>query len=184
MAYNFSTLKQKIQETEDWLRGEFSSIRTGRATPVILDAVSIESYGTRMAINQVASVSTEDSKTLRIVPWDATQVKAIEKGIMDADIGLSVVTDDKGLRVIFPELTGERRASLVKLLKQKHEEARISLRKEREGAKSDIDNKEKEGVVSEDDKFRYFEEMQKMIDEANKKLDELAERKEKEILEN
>ncbi len=184
MSYNFSPLKQKIQETEEWLRGEFSSIRTGRATPVILDAVSVESYGARMAVNQVASISTEDPKTLRIVPWDATQLKTIEKGIMDADIGLSVVTDDKGLRVVFPELTSERRTSLVKIAKQKHEEARISLRKEREGAKNEIDSKEKAGVVSEDDKFRYLEEMQKMIDEANKKLDELAERKEKEILEN
>jgi ribosome recycling factor len=182
MAYNFNTLKQRVSETEEWLKKEYSSIRTGRATPIILDAVSVESYGSRMAVNQVASVTTEDPKTLRVVPWDNTLLKAIEKGITDAGLGLSVVSDGKGLRVIFPELTAERRTSLVKVSKQKLEEARITLRKEREQTKNDIDAKEKSGAIVEDDKFRALEEMQKIVDEANKKLDELATKKEQEIL--
>jgi ribosome recycling factor len=181
MAYNFTLLKQKITDTEEWLKKEFSSIRTGRATPIILDAISVDSYGSRMAINQVASITVEDAKTLRVSPWDATLVKSIEKGIIDAGLGLSVVTDEKGLRVIFPDLTAERRVSLIKVAKQKHEEARISLRKERDAVKSDIEEKEKKGEMGEDDKFRLLEDMQKMIDETNKKLDEAAERKEKEI---
>lgn len=181
MSYNFSVFKQSLAETEEWLKREFSLIRTGRATPVILDAVSVDSYGARMAVNQVASVTVEDAKTLRIVPWDPSQVKAIEKGIIDSGLGLSVVSDEKGLRAIFPELTTERRTALIKVSKQKLEEARISLRKEREQAKNDIESKEEEGSIAEDDKFRLLEEMQEMVDNANRGLDALAERKEKEI---
>jgi ribosome recycling factor len=183
MAYNFSPLKQKIVETEEWLKKEFSQIRTGRATPIILDAVTVDSYGSQMAIKEMASITIEDPKTIRVVPWDQSQVKAIEKGITDSNLGLSVSTDEKGLRVIFPELTAERRVQLAKVAKQKLEEARVSLRKEREQTRDDIQTKEKKGELSEDDKFRYNEELQKMIDEANRKLDELAARKDKEILE-
>jgi ribosome recycling factor len=183
MAYNFGPLKQKIAETEDWLKREFSQIRTGRATPIILDSISVDSYGSSMAINQIASITTEDSRTIRIVPWDASQVKAIEKGITGSNLGLSVSVDDKGIRVIFPELTSERRVQLSKVAKQKLEDARVSLRKEREEVRDDITAQEKAGSIGEDDKFRLNEELQKYIDEANKKLDELSERKEKEILE-
>lgn len=182
MTYNFSPLKAKIAETEEWLHKEFAQIRTGRATPLILDAVSVESYGSRMSIKEMASITIEDPKTIRVVPWDTTQVKAIEKGISDSDLGLSVSVDDKGLRVIFPDLTAERRTQLAKVAKQKLEEARVSLRGEREAARADITQKEKKGELSEDDRFRYNEELQKYIDEANKKLDEMAERKDKEIL--
>lgn len=184
MAYSFSQFSQKTVDIANWLQNEFSTIRTGRATPNILDGVSVEAYGSRMSIREVASVSTEDAKTLRIVPWDMSQVKNIEKGIQDAELGLSVSTDEKGLRISFPDLTSERRLSLVKLLKQKHEEARISLRMERERTKGDIDSKEKAGEMGEDDKFRAVAELQKLVDEANKKLDEMAQKKETDILQN
>jgi len=182
MAYSFETLKRSLLETEEWLKKEFGSIRTGRASPAILDVVSVDSYGSRMVINQLAGISIEDPRTIRITPWDMTQVKAIEKAITDSDLGLSVSVDDRGIRISFPELTSERRASLVKVLKQKHEEARITLRKERDRIKGEIEAKEKEGGMGEDEKFRLFAEMQKLIDEGNKKLDALAERKETEIL--
>jgi ribosome recycling factor len=184
MAYNFIPFQQKIAGIAEWLKGEFSSIRTGRATPMILDSVVVESYGSKMQIREVASVNVEDPKTLRIVPWDATQTKNIEKGISDANLGLSVSVDDKGLRIIFPELTGERRTDLVKVLKKKHEEARISLRLERDKTKSDLDAKEKLGGMGEDEKHRHTAEIQKLVDEANNKFDEMAAKKEKEILEN
>lgn len=183
MAYNFQPLKQKISETEEWLKKEFSQIRTGRATPVILDAVSVEVYGSMMGIQQVASVTIEDPKTIRISPWDTSQIKAIEKGIIDSNLGLSVSVDDKGLRVMFPELTSERRVQLVKVSKQKLEEARVSLRKEREDTRADIAAKEKGGAMGEDEKFRLNDELQSMIDQANATLDQLAEKKEKEVLE-
>jgi len=182
VSYNFSTLDQALTGTQNWLKNELSSIRTGRATPAILDGVSAEVYGSKMVLREIASITTEDPKTIRVVPWDATLVRAIEKAITDSDLGLSVSVDDKGLRVIFPELTAERRTSLVKVLKQKLEEARIALRKERDKTKTDIEAKEKEGGMGEDDKFRYIEDLQKRIDASNKVLDEMAEKKEQELM--
>ncbi len=183
MTYDFTQFKKKIIEIEEWFKKELSQIRTGRATPIILDSISVESYGSYMGINQLAGITIEDPKTIRVVPWDMTQVKNIEKAVTDSNLGLSVSVDDRGLRIIFPELTSERRVSLAKIAKQKLEEARVSLRQEREGVREDIQEKEKKGGVGEDDKFRFNAELQKYVDEANKKLDELAERKEKEILE-
>jgi len=182
--FDFTSLKGKVSEITAWLTSEFATIRTGRATPAILDAVLIDSYGSRVHINQVASISVEDPKTLRVSPWDVAQIKNIEAAIRNSDLGLSVNVDDKGLRVIFPELTSDRRVALVKLLKQKHEEARISLRKERETVWEEIQEGEKSGKIVEDDKFRLKDSLQKIIDEANKNLDELAGRKEKDITEN
>ena len=181
MAYDFKQLKTNIAATHEWLVKEMSGIRTGRATPTLLDGVQVEAYGARMPISQVASLSTEDARTLRITPWDASQVKEIERAITLANLGVSSAVDDKGLRVFFPELTSERREQLLKISKQKLEEARVALRGERDKVWSDIQAKEKDGKLSEDEKFRAKDEMQKLIDEGNKKLEELAERKEKEI---
>jgi ribosome recycling factor len=181
MAYNFSDLKKGISEVENWLAKEYSGIRTGRATPSILDGVKVSSYGSMMPISQVASITTEGPKTLRITPWDAAVNKSIEKAIVDSNLGLSVTLDEKGVRVMFPELTSDRRQQLVKLAKQKLEDARISLRKERDRVWDDIQEKEKEGGMGEDEKFRLKTEMQKMIDEAGKKLLMLSEKKEQEV---
>jgi ribosome recycling factor len=123
----------------------------------------------------------EDARVLRVAPWDMSVSKDIEKAIITSDLGLSVSVDDKGLRVIFPELTGERRVSLVKLTKQKLEDAKITLRGEREKVIKDIDNKEKEGEISEDEKFRLKAELQKLLDESTRNLESMFEKKEKEI---
>lgn len=180
--HNFNHFNQRIAEIEEWLKKELSSVRTGRASMAILDAVSVDSYGSRMHINQLAGITIEDPRTIRVVPWDMSQIKSIEKAIQDSNLGLSVSVDERGLRIIFPELTSERRASLAKIAKQKHEEARISLRKEREGEWDEIQQKEKSGAIAEDDKFRLKDDMQKKVDDANAKLDEIALRKEKEIM--
>lgn len=181
MAYDFSQLKTKIKDTEEWLKKELSSIRTGRANMSVLDSIQAEVYGSYMPLNQLANISIEDARTIRIAPWDTTATKAIEKAITASNLGLSAAVDDKGVRLFFPELTGERRAMLVKVAKEKAEEARITLRKEREVSWDGIQKKEKEGGMGEDEKFRYKDEMQKYIDEANKKLDELFAAKEREI---
>lgn len=181
MAYNFSVLKQKVKDTEEWLKKEFGGVRTGRANPIILDTIMVESYGSKMPINQVANISGEDARTLRISPWDSALVKEIEKAITKADIGVSVSTDESGLRVSFPELTSESRAQLVKVAKEKYEQARIALRTEREAVWNDIQKQEKESLMSEDDKFRAKEEMQKIIDGGNSALETLFEKKRKEI---
>ena len=179
--YDFKSLEQKITESQDWLRKEYQGLRTGRATPALLDSIQVESYGSRMPLNQVGSVGTEDPRTLRVSPWDASQVKAIEKAITDANLGVGISSDEKGVRVTFPELTADRRTSLIKIAKDKLEDARQSLRGAREEAWSDIQAKEKAGEMSEDEKFRNKDELQKKIDAGNKALEELFTKKETEI---
>jgi len=181
MAYNFSELKRGLSEVEAWLTKEYAGLRTGRATPSILDHVMVSSYGDMMPVNQVASIATEGPRNLRIVPWDNTLNKVIEKAINDSDLGLSVSVDEKGVRVLFPELTSERRAGLIKLSKQKLEDARISVRMERDKVWDDIQEKEKDGILTEDEKFRLKDEMQKIVDEAGKRLQILTDKKELEM---
>jgi ribosome recycling factor len=182
MAYDFKPFDKRIAEITDRLTKELGSVRTGRAAPAILDAVQVESYGTRMALNQVASMSVEDARTLRVVPWDMSLAKDIEKAITVANLGLSVGVDEKGVRIFFPELTAERRTSLVKLAKEKVEEARTLLRLARDEVWTDIQKQEREGAMSEDDKFRSKDDMQKKVDAANKSFDGLFTRKETELI--
>lgn len=174
-------LKKKLEEAVDWLSDAYSTIRTGQATPALLDSVKAESYGTKMSINQLGSVGVEDARTLRISPWDASTIPAIEKAIEDADLGVSVSTDSTGLRVKFPELTSERREQLLKTAKQKLEDARVSVRAARDEAIKDIEVQLKNGDITEDDKFRMKDEVQKEVDATNKKLEELFARKEEEV---
>jgi len=181
MAYDFKGFEKKIADITERLGKELSGVRTGRAAPAILDGIQVESYGTRMPISNVANISVEDARTLRIAPWDMSQAKEIEKAITVANLGLSVSMDEKGVRVFFPELTAERRTGLLKLAKEKLEEIRTQLRMARDEVWNDIQKQEKDGAMSEDDKFRNKEEMQKRVDAANKKFDEALERKEKEI---
>src|SRR3989344_9704833 len=176
--FNFNNFKTKVKGVEDWLLKELSSIRTGRASASILDAIQVNAYGNNMAVSNIASISIEDPRTIRVEPWDKTQGKEIEKAIVNSNLGLSVNSDDKGLRIIFPELTSERRESLVKIAKQKLEESRISLRGLRDEVVKEIEAKEKEGGMGEDDKFRLKEELQKLVDILNRKLEELFEKKE------
>lgn len=183
MAYNFSQFKNGAEQAVEWLRREYSSLRTGRATTAILDSVLADAYGSKMPITQLANVNLEGPQSIRIVPWDATVAKSIESAIQQSSLGLSVSADDKGLRVNFPALTSERRTELMKVAKQKLEEARIRIRTERERVHGDLDKSEKAGTLGEDDAFRAKQDLQKLVDEANSKLDDLLAKKEKEIAE-
>ncbi|MFA6999734.1 MAG: ribosome-recycling factor [Candidatus Paceibacterota bacterium] len=178
MAYNTTGFKTKLKGVEEWLSKEYGSVHTGRATPMILDSINVESYGTFMPIKNVASVSIEDSKTLRIAPWDKTQIKGIESAIQAANLGLSVVSDSDGVRAIFPMLTTENRSKLVKILKEKLEDARISVRQERQ---MEIDKTED---LPEDDKKRAKEDIQKCVDEANQNLEVIFAKKETDLMNN
>lgn len=182
MAYNFSSFKQSLADVPEWLSKELSGIQTGRATLAFFDGLRVESYGSMMPINQVAGMNVEDARTVRIAPWDRNSVGPIEKALRESNLGVSVVTDDKGIRAIFPELTTETREKYAKLVGKKLEEARISVRSLREDVWSDIQKQEKEGAMGEDDKFSAKETMEKMVQETNQKLEALAERKEKEIM--
>ena len=183
MAYHFNDFKKATDAVLEWLRKEYSSIRTSRATPSIFDGISVSAYGSKMPINQVATVTVEGPKSLRITPWDKTLAGAMDSAIRESNLGLSVSVDDAGLRISFPDLSSERREQLLKLAKEKMEEARIRLRSEREKVLGDIDKGEKDRQISEDEKFRLKHELQKLIDEAKKKFEEIREKKEKEIKE-
>ncbi len=176
MQYNFSNAKAEMKKIEEFLSKEYTQLNTGRASPMVLDGIAVEVYGAFQPIKNVASVSIEDPKTLRVSPWDKSQVKAIEKAIMASNIGLSVATDESGLRVIFPQLTTETRQNLVKILKGKLEEARITVRKEREKVMDDIN------ALTEDEKFKGKEDLQKIVDETNRNLEAIFEKKEKEVM--
>lgn len=181
MAYDFKQFKTRVLEVTDWLQKEMMSIRTGRATPTLLDSIQVESYGSRVPLKQVGSINVEDPRTLRVTLWDKEQVRGVESAIAASNLGVSAIADGNSVRVVFPELTTEKRTILLKLAKDKVEEARISLRKERERVWSDIQDQERTGQVSEDEKFRLKDELQKMIDAENKNLEEINKRKEGEI---
>jgi ribosome recycling factor len=182
MQYNFSNFKAELKKVEEFLSKEYTQLNIGRASPMVLDGISVSSYGSFVPLKNVANISIEDPKTLRIAPWDKTQIKDIEKAIIASNLGLSVATDDLGIRVIFPQLTTESRKTLVKVLKEKLEEQRITVRREREVVWRDVEAKEKKGEMTEDEKFRAKEELQKIIDETNGKLEANFEKKEKEVM--
>ena len=161
---------------------EYNQLNIGRASPMVLDGVSVLSYGSHVPLKNIANISIEDPKTLRVAPWDKNQIKDIEKAITSANLGLSVATDDAGIRVIFPQLTTETRQNLVKVLKEKLEEQRIIVRKERERIWDEIQKLEKEGKMTEDEMFRAKEELQKIITETNGNLEATFEKKEREVL--
>ncbi len=183
MRYDFKTFDARAKGVTEWLVKEFSAVRTGRATPALLDLVRVESYGSRVPLNQVGSVTIEDPRTLRVVPWDGSQIKAVERAIVEADLGISPITDSTGIRVMFPELTSERREQLLRLAKMKLEEARVSLRGSRDDILKDMEAKEKNNELSKDERFAAKEELQKKIDSCNGELNSMFEAKEKEIVE-
>ncbi|MDB5244511.1 MAG: Frr, ribosome recycling factor [Parcubacteria group bacterium] len=181
MAYDFSKLKTQITETEEWLVRELGGVRTGRATPTLLDAIKPEAYGSRTALKDIASIATEDARTIRVVPWDKELMKPIEKAITEADLGVGVSTDEQGLRVSFPQLTSERREQLSKIAGDKTEQAKVTLRAHRTDAIKALDATEKDGGMGEDEVKRLKAEVQKMIDAANESLGAVLKRKEDEI---
>jgi len=176
MAYNTQNFKIELKKVEEWLSKEYSQVHTGRATPIVLDSVLVESYGNYVAIKNLAGISIEDPKTLRIAPWDKNSVKAIENAIRNSDLGLSVLSDSDGVRVIFPMLTTENRLKLVKILKEKLEESRISVRKMRQ------DEIDKLADLPEDDKKRGKDDIQKCVDEVNNSLEAIFSKKETDIM--
>lgn len=177
MAYNFSSFKAELADIAQWLQKEYTQISTGRANPALLDSVQVESYGTYQPIKNIASITIEEVRTLRISPWDKNVIKDIETAIRDSGLPLSAVADGNGLRVSVPQLTAESKQSLVKLCKEKLEDARVKVRMARQTTDKDIDANEK----AEDDKFRAKDELQKLVDEINKSLEEIFAKKETDI---
>jgi len=182
MTYDFSEFKKKAGDIAEHLNKELSAIHTGRASSAILDGIFIESYGAQLAVQHVATIANEDARTLRIVPWEKANGKEIEKAINTANLGISVSTDESGLRIFFPPLTTERRVSFTKLVRDKVESSRVTLKGVREQSKNDIIAAERDGNMSEDEKTRALEDLQKLVDETNVNLGAIGEKKEKEIM--
>lgn len=179
--YDFKAFDTKVAGAKDWLTKEYRGLRSGRATPVILDSVSVSAYGSMVPLKSVASIGIEDARTLRVQPFDPSIAKDVERGITGANLGVGTTSDGATIRVTFPELTAERREQFVKLAKVKLEEARTTVRMARDEAWKDIQTREKEGTLTEDDKFQLKDDMQKRVDKANKDLEEAFEKKEQEM---
>jgi ribosome recycling factor len=180
--YTFNNFDEEIVGAMDRLTSEMKSIQTGRATPMVLDNVYIDAYGSKMQLSHVASVNLEDSKTLLVVPYDKGLMKDLEQGINDANLGLSVAAGSEGLRVIFPMLTTDRRTQYVKIVKEKLEDARIKIRSIREEAKKEIEKKGGEGAYGEDDKKRFLDTLQAKVDKANSDAENAFKAKESDIM--
>jgi ribosome recycling factor len=172
---------KKLKNVEEWLAAEYSGIRTGQATPALLDSIKVQSYGSLMPLNQIGSIGVEDARTLRLSCWDSSVIPAVEKAITEADLGVSVATDSAGLRIIFPELTSERRVQLLKLAKNKLEDGRVRVRGARDDAMKSLDAEEKAGGMGKDEKFAKKDQIQKKVDETNAKLEQFFDAKELEI---
>ena len=181
MNYDFKLFDGKMMGAREWLAREYGGLRTGRATPAILDGISVSAYGSMMPLKQVANIVIEDARTLRVTAWDASIVKDIERAIVAGDLGVGTNADSSGLRITFPELTAERREQLVKIAKHKLEESRTAIRVARDETWKDIQEKERAGEITEDDKFQLKEELQKKVDTANGELEKAFEKKEAEM---
>ncbi|PIT88209.1 MAG: ribosome recycling factor [Candidatus Magasanikbacteria bacterium CG10_big_fil_rev_8_21_14_0_10_36_32] len=178
---NINDFKVEFNKTIDFLKTEVSGLRTGRASAAIVETVLVEAYGTRQSLKAAASITVADSKTLNIEPWDKSLLGAIEKGIRDSGLGLNPVNDGRMIRLFLPELTVERRQELIKVLHQKLENARISIRKIREEVRDLILAAEESNEISEDERFRLQEELDKVVKDFNEKIKDMGERKEEEI---
>lgn len=181
MNDDFKQFDEKGAGAKEWLEREYRALRTGRATPALLDSVKVSAYGSLMPLKQVAGITVEDARTLRITPYDAALAKDIERAIAQADLGVGTGADQSGVRVSIPELSSERREQLIKVAKQKLEESRTAVRVARDEMKKRIQLQEKNGEATEDDRFRMNEDLQKRVDKLNEELEAMFERKEAEM---
>lgn len=176
------TYEGKMDKTLDNLKEDFSTIRAGRANPHILDKIKVDYYGTPTPIQQVGNVSVPEARMICIQPWDASLLKEVEHAINVADIGINPTNDGKVIRLVFPELTEERRKDLVKDIKKKGENAKVAIRNIRRDAMDAIKKKGKDDGVSEDEVKEYQDDVQKSTDDYVKKIDTEVENKSKEIM--
>lgn len=175
--------EEKMRKTYESVTRQFIEVRTGRAHPGLVEGLHIDYYGTPTVLKQLASISVPDAHLIVIQPWDITAIAEIEKAIMKSNLGITPSNDGKIIRLSVPQLSKDRRQELAKLIHKMAEEGRISLRTIRRDSKEAIEKLEKDKVVSEDDKFRAIDELQKLVDKYIVKIDELLKDKEKEILE-
>lgn len=174
--------KGELDNVIDYFRTDISSIRTGRANPAMLDSVQVESYGTKVPLQQVGTINVVDAHCMTVTPWDKNALKDVEKGITEADLGISPVNEGDKIRITIPQPTEEDRKNRVKKLNEKLEEARVKLRSVRGEIKTDIEKAEKNKDITEDDKARFLKEMEAEVKRYGEQLEDMREKKEKEIM--
>jgi ribosome recycling factor len=178
-----SEMRAQMEAALEAMRREFASVRTGKASPALLDTVRVDAYGAKTPLNQVASINTPEPRLIVVQPWDKSLMGAIERAIQAADLGLNPSNDGNIIRVPIPPLSEERRKDMVRLLHRLAEEGRISVRHARQEANKEIKQQEAAHDISEDEARRQLAEVQRLTDEYVAKIDELMKAKETEILE-
>ena len=173
---------EKMTKTFNNLLSEFATIRAGRANPSILSKIRVDYYGTPTPLQQIGNITVPEPRILQIQPWEASMVKAIEKAILTSDIGINPSNDGRIIRLVFPELTEERRKDLVKEVKKKGEAGKVAIRNIRRDANDYIKKEQKANEISEDEQKDAEAEVQKLTDQFVKKIDEMVESKSKEIM--
>lgn len=171
-----------MKKTIDVVKKEFASMRAGRATPALLEKVSVNYYGTPTPISQMANVTAPEARLLVIQPWDKSSIPEIERAIMKSDLGINPSSDGTVIRLAIPQLTQERRLELVKVVKKKAEEGRVAVRNVRRDANDALKAKEKKGEMPEDELRRNQDEVQKLTDKYIKEIDQITANKEQEIM--
>jgi len=174
--------EERMQKSVESIKGEMSTVRTGRASPHLLDRIAVDYYGAESPLNQLANIATTDARLLTLTPYDKTAIPAIEKSIIEADIGMMPTNDGNVIRLQVPELTEERRKEMVRILHNVAEEGRVAVRNIRRDVMGDLRELKGEGDVGEDDERRAEEQLQKVTDSAVGEIDALMKGKEEEIL--
>jgi ribosome recycling factor len=179
----YAEFTDKMEKTCSVLTESFNSVRAGRASAAVLDKITVDYYGAETPIQQIASISTPDPRTLAIQPWDQSALKLIERAIQASDLGINPQNDGRVIRLVFPQLTEERRKELVKQVKKYAEEAKVAVRNIRRDAMEKFKKQQKASEITEDDFKNVEKDMQKNTDNYVKKIDELCAKKEKELSE-
>lgn len=182
MNFDFTQTQEAFTDAENYLKQEYLQISTGRANPALLDSIMVDSYGTMQPIKNIASINLEDARTMNISPWDKGQIKDIERAIVESQLPFSVSVGDSGVRVHVPQMTEESKKNIIKLVKEKLEDARVKVRNVRQEAMKAIEAGEESGDYGEDAKNQFKDDLQKKVDQSNKNLESLFDKKEADIM--
>ena len=174
--------KAEFQKAVEFFKKDIGSLRTGRANTAILDGVMIEAYGANTPLVGLANVTAADARSLIVTPWDRNIMKDVEKAIIEAGLGVGVINEGDKIRLTIPAMTEENRKELVKKLNEKTEQAKVSVRQNREAIKSAIEKAEKDKAISEDDRFRFLEELEEEVKKVNEEVKTIRDKKDKEIM--
>lgn len=179
----YKDAETRMEKAIKTFKEDLATLRAGRATPALVEKIKVDYYGVMTPLNQMANISAPEPRLLVIQPWDVNSLNEIERAILKSDLGITPNNDGKVIRLIIPRLTEERRQELVKVVRKKAEECRIAIRNIRRDENDKIKQMEKNGEISEDDSYRAQNEIQKITDKYIGKVDEIMEKKEKEIME-